>query len=573
MSKSAPQVSLLLLASCLVSVPSPASAADLLTDVSAASRLKFRYDNGMSGKMYFPEIMGAGVGVLDYDNDGKLDIYLVQGGALGPDIGPAHRKSRDRLFRNLSAEGTVRFEDVTAKSGIDARGYGMGVAVADIDSDGDEDLYLLNFGPNQLWRNNGDGSFTDITAKAGVGDPRWSVSASFADIDGDGKLDLYVANYVDFSFATHKDCKSMGGGEVDYCSPSAYPPVADRLYRNLGDGRFEDISERSGIAAAKGPGLGVVAADFNRDGRIDWYVANDGTPNFLWLNQSDGSFVDDAVLAGAAVNADGAAEAGMGVAVADFDRSGEVDLFITHMRNESNTLYAGVGEGWFEDRSARSGLAASSMAYTGFGTGWFDLDLDGWLDLHVANGAVVRELEPPKAELAYPYAQTDQLYLHNGKPGREAAYVEASARGGAAMQVRGITRGAAFADLDNDGRTDIILSSINGPARILSSVAPESHHWIGLDLYDSSGKVRVSPLELRRIISADAGIIGQARRDGSYASANDPRAVFGLGSSEQAQIIEVQWPNGKIERYKDLAVDRYHRLQQGQGEAFNEPTP
>lgn len=470
------------------------------------------------------------------------------------------------MFRNLGSEGQLRFEDVTAKSGIDARGYGMGVAVADIDNDGDDDLYLLNFGSNQLWRNNGDGSFTDITTKAGVGDPRWSVSASFADIDGDGRLDLYVANYVDFSFANHKDCKSMGGGEVDYCSPSAYPPVADRLYRNLGDGRFEDISERSGIAAAKGPGLGVVAADFNRDGKIDFYVANDGKPNFLWLNQGEGRFVDDAVLAGAAVNADGAAEAGMGVAVADFDRSGELDLFITHMRNESNTLYAGVGEGWFEDRSARSGLAASSMAYTGFGTGRFDLDLDGWLDLFVANGAVVREPEPPKAELAYPYAQTDQLYLHNGKSGREAAYVDVSARGGPALRARGITRGAAFADLDNDGDSEIVLSNINGPARILSSVVPQGRHWIGLELYDSSGKLRVSPLALRRITGADTGVIGQARRDGSYASANDPRAVFGLGSNEQAQTIEVQWPDGAIERYENLAVDRYHRLQQGQGQ-------
>ncbi len=563
---SVPLAPSLLLALCLAAPPTLARAADLLTDLTAASGLQFRYDNGMSGKMYFPEIMGAGVGVLDYDNDGKLDIYLVQGGALGPDIGPTQRKSGDRLFRNLGSKGQLRFEDVTAKSGIDARGYGMGVAVADIDNDGDDDIYLLNFGPNQLWRNNGDGSFTDITAKSGLGDPRWSVSASFADFDGDGKLDLYVANYVDFSFANHKDCKSMGGGEVDYCSPSAYPPVADRLYRNLGDGRYEDVSERSGIAAAKEPGLGVVAADFNRDGKIDFYVANDGKPNFLWLNQGDGRFVDDAVLAGAAVNADGAAEAGMGVAVADFDRSGELDLFITHMRNESNTLYAGVGEGWFEDRSARSGLAASSMAYTGFGTGWFDLDLDGWLDLFVANGAVVREPEPPKAELAYPYAQTDQLYLHNGKSGREAAYVEASARAGSALRARGITRGAAFADLDNDGDSEIVLSNINGPARILTSVVPKGRHWIGLELYDRSGKLRLSPLALRRITSADSGIIGQARSDGSYASANDPRAVFGLGSDEQAQTIEVQWPDGAIERYENLAVDRYHRLQQGQGQ-------
>lgn len=556
-----------LLALALACRPGISSAEDLLVDVTASSALKFQYDNGMSGKMYFPEIMGAGVGVIDYDGDGLLDIYLVQGGAIGPGIGPASRKVRDRLFRNISRGKTLRFEDVTEKSGIKAQGYGMGVAVGDIDNDGDSDLYVLNFGANQLWRNNGDGSFSDITAKAGVGDARWSVSASFADIDGDGKLDLYVANYVDFSIERNKACKGMGGGEVDYCSPSAYPPVADSLYRNLGDGRFEDISTSSGISATPGPGLGVVAADFNRDGHVDWYVSNDGMANFLWLNQGDGRFLDEAVLAGVAVNADGAAEAGMGVTTADFDRDGELDLFITHMRNESNTLYAGVGEGWFEDRSARSGLAASSMAFTGFGTRWIDLDLDGWLDLFIANGAVVREPEPAQNELDFPYAQINQLYLHNGKSGREAAYVEASGGAGSALVARGVTRGAAFADLDNDGDIDIVLSNINGPARVLANHAAGNHHWIGAELMGTDGKPHPGSIELQLLKDTDHKLIGLAHRDGSYASASDPRLVFGLGDAEAAQTIEVQWPDGSIERFADLESDRYHPLRQGSGEA------
>lgn len=556
-----------LLALALAFLPGISSAEDLLVDVTASSALKFQYDNGMSGKMYFPEIMGAGVGVIDYDGDGLLDIYLVQGGAIGPGIGPESRKVRDRLFRNISRGKTLRFEDVTEESGIKAQGYGMGVAVGDIDNDGDSDLYVLNFGANQLWRNNGDGSFTDITAKAGVGDPRWSVSASFADIDGDGKLDLYVANYVDFSIKGNKACKGMGGGEVDYCSPSAYPPVADSLYRNLGDGRFEDISDSSGISAAPGPGLGVVAADFNRDGLVDWYVSNDGMANFLWLNQGDGRFLDEAVLAGVAVNADGAAEAGMGVTTADFDRNGELDLFVTHMRNESNTLYAGVGEGWFEDRSARSGLAASSMAFTGFGTRWTDLDLDGWLDLFIANGAVVREPEPAQDELEFPYAQTNQLYLHNGKSERQAAYADATEQAGPAMNFRGVTRGAAFADLDNDGDTDIVLSNINGPARILANHAGGNHHWIGAELMGTDGKPHPGSIELGLLQDADHKLIGLAHRDGSYASASDPRVVFGLGDAKAAQTIEVQWPDGSVERFPDLAVDRYHSLRQGSGEA------
>lgn len=552
-----------------LSLLAPASAAeDWLVEVSGESGLDFRYQNGASGEYYFPEIMGAGIGVLDADGDGLLDLYLVQGGALGPDIGPSQRTVGDRLLLNRGSRGSDgkwnwKFVDATIASGITAHGYGMGVAIGDIDGDGDDDIYVLNFGPNQLWRNDGEGRFTDVTESAGVGDPGWSVSASFVDLNGDELPELYVVNYVDYDFDKHKRCRSLGGGETDYCSPSAYQPVADRLYRNLGKGRFEDISESSGIAAQRGPGLGVVALDINGDGRRDLYVTNDGQPNFLWISQGGLRFVDDAVLAGAAVNADGAAEAGMGIAVADIDGNGHEDLLITHMRNESNTLYLGVGQGWFEDRTARAGLAASSLGFTGFGTAFVDLNMDGWEDLFIANGAVVIEPNALEAERDFPYLQTDQVYLHNGKPGDAASFVERSAHAGAALRVRGTTRGLALADFDNDGRVDIALGQINAPARVLAHRGGLDQHWLGLDLRNAKGQ-RIDGAVTN--LKNTGAPLRRSRRDGSYASAQDPRVVFALGSDAVDSQVEVHWPDGKRERFGGLAANRYHVLLQGQGQ-------
>lgn len=546
----------------------PAMAEDWLVEVTDEAGIRFHYAHGGNGEYYFPEIMGAGIGVLDADGDGLMDLYLVQGGDIGPGITPAQRKQGDRLLLNRGQRGSDgrwnwKFEDATDRSGIRAHGYGMGVAVGDIDGDGDDDLYVLNFGANQLWRNDGKGRFTDITESAGVGDARWSVSASFADLDGDGLPELYVANYVDYDFDKHKRCRSPGGGETDYCSPSAYLPVADALYRNLGGGRFEDISQASGIASQRGPGLGVVAFDVNGDGRRDLYVANDGKPNFLWINQGGLRFVDDAVLAGAAVNADGAAEAGMGIAVADIDGNGHEDLLVTHMRNESNTLYLGVGQGWFEDRTARSGLAASSLMFTGFGTAFLDLDLDGWEDLYIANGAVIIEPEPPAGERAFPYLQTDQVYLHNGKAGDAAAFIERSAQAGAALQVRGVTRGLALADFDNDGRVDIALGQINGPARVLAHRGGKDRHWLGIELRDAKGQRSDGAVV---VLQGERGALRRSRRDGSYASAQDPRVVFGLGAGQGDSSVEVHWPDGSKERFEGLSADRYHTLQAGKGQ-------
>ncbi|MCA1799468.1 MAG: VCBS repeat-containing protein, partial [Xanthomonadaceae bacterium] len=395
----------------------PAFGADWFEDLTASAGVDFRYESGMQGEFYFPEIMGGGAALFDYDQDGLLDLYLVQAGVIGPGVDPAARAG-GRLFRNVSTrmeDGTlqVRFEDVTEAAGIDARGYGMGVAVGDYTGNGYPDLYLLNFGANQLWRNNGDGTFTDVTDEAGVKDDRWSVSGSFVDLDGNGLLDLIVVNYVDYSFENHEPCRSIGINRRDYCSPSVYDGARDSVFRNLGDGRFEDISIASGIGAVANPGLGVIAADFDGDGQVDVYVANDGKPNSLWINQSGRRFIDD-VLAGVAVNSDGVMEAGMGVDAADYNRSGVESIFVTHMRRQTNTLYRNDGDGWFTDVTTVSGLGTPSWNYTGFGTAWVDIDNNGWLDLVVANGAVVVEEGLVAAGDPFPYAQRNQLFINRG---------------------------------------------------------------------------------------------------------------------------------------------------------------
>ena len=364
------------------------------TDRALETGIDFEHFNGMSGEYHLGEIMAPGAALFDMDNDGDLDVYLVQGQMLGagkslddaliPPSPDVPRPLSDRLYRNdleVDADGgrTLRFTDVTDGSGLDVRSYGMGVAAGDFDNDGWVDLYRTRLGANQLFRNNGDGTFRDISRRAGVGDAGWGVSASFLDIDRDGWLDLYVGNYVVYDPQDEERCLTPTG-ERDYCAPKSYAPAPDRLYRNRGNGTFTDVTASAGIGREYGPALGVLGADFNADGWVDIYVANDGESNQLWINRQDGTFANGALLAGVAVDRGGDTEASMGVDAGDFDADGDDDLFMTHVTAETNTLYVNVGDGFFEDRSAMIGLGAPSMPYTGFGTAWTDFDNDGWLD-------------------------------------------------------------------------------------------------------------------------------------------------------------------------------------------------
>jgi hypothetical protein len=532
----------------------------LFTDRTVESRLDFVHDNGAAGELLLPEVTGAGGALFDFDNDGDLDVFAVQGTALRPGSNRTPASARGgRLFRNdlgVGGDRRLRFTDVTDRSGIKATGYGMGAATGDFDNDGWTDLYVTNLGSNQLLRNNGDGTFSDVTARSGTNDARWSTSATFFDYDRDGWLDLYVANYVNFSLDMKRECFSSGSAR-DYCNPVVYDPVPDRLFHNNRDGTFTDVSARAGIGRVRARGLGVIATDVNEDGWTDLYVANDGDPNLLWINEGGGGvFREEALLSGVAVNRMGRAQGSMGVDIGDVDGDGDEDLFVTNLDNEGNTFYRNVGKGLFEDRTIEAGLF--TLGFTGFGTRLLDYDNDGWLDLVVVNGAV-RHLElQVRAGDPYPLKQRSQLFHNEG--GRRFSEVSASA--GAAFGALHVSRGAFTGDLDNDGDADLVVFNNNGPARVLVNETGQRRHWLGVRVLDGRGR---DALQTRVEIVRTAG--GALRRrvqtDGSYCAASDPRVLFGLGADGSPQTIRVHWAGARVEEFRGLSVDRYWVLESG----------
>jgi len=546
-------------------------AAPWFEERASAAGIDFVHFNGMSGEYYYPEIMAPGVGLLDYDNDGDLDVYLVQSQMLGKGksiekaLFPPKGPLKDRLYRNdlkVAADGsrTLHFTDVTDQAGINIQTYGMGVAAADVDNDGFVDIYRTGLTDSVLLHNNGNGTFTDITAKAGVGNKGgWAVSASFVDIDRDGWLDLFVGNYLLYSLEGDIDCLSVTG-QHDYCPPNSYRPQPSKLFRNRGDGTFVDITRMALEGGAYGPALGVSTADFDNDGWMDIYVGNDGMPNQLWMNQKNGRFKDMAFLNGAAVNGQGNSEASMGIDAGDFDNDGDEDIFITNWLAQMNILYLNTGNGVFEDRKGPSGLGSPSLAKTGFGTAWFDFDNDSWLDLITLNGSVSMIEAQARAKDPFPLKMLNQLYRNLG----DGRFADVSADAGEPFKLLDVSRGAAFGDIDNDGDEDVVVGTANGPTRLFVNNLGNQKHWLGLRLIGVGGRDMIGA---RVSIARGAGptLWRRARSDGSYASANDPRVLVGLGDAAAPVTVRVQWPDGKTEEWADQAIDRWVTMKQGSG--------
>ena len=531
-------------------------------DDSGAAGLRFVFENGRSRLRQLPETTAGGVGLLDYDGDGWLDVYLPQGGAFPP--GTA-RPNRDRLFRN---RGDGTFEDATGRSGIDGLrgGYGHGIAVGDYDNDGDPDVFLTRWGSYALYRNRGDGTFEDLTDEAGLGGDRdWPTSAAFADLDNDGDLDLYVCHYLVWDAAHPTLCpgKAVPAGtteadrEYGYCMPNPFPSLPDHLFRNDG-GRFVDVTAESGIVETNGRGLGVVAADVDGDGRVDLFVANDTTANALLHNLGGMKFEEVGVLNGVACNADGAFQAGMGTACGDLDGDGRPDLLVTNFYGESTTFFRNLGDGVFGDQTASVGLAAASRFLLGFGIALFDANNDGRLDLATANGHV--NDDRPR----FPYAMPAQLLI-GGPDGR---LTDVTAAAGAPWSVLRVGRGLAVGDLDNDGRIDALMVDQAGPLAYFHNLTENTGHFLTLRLV--GGPSNRDAVGAVVTVKAD-GRVRRAWRagGGSFLSASDPRIHAGLGASRTAETVEVRWPSGRTDRWENLAADRGYELREG----GSSPTP
>ena len=542
----------------------------LLADATATSGIDFEHRHGGTGERYMVETMGSGLALLDIDMDGRLDAYLVQQGAT-PDFvidGPL----TDRLFRNAGGS----FRDATAASQLIEEGYGMGAAAADYDNDGFADLYITNFGPNSLWRNNGDGTFSRADA-AGTADDLWGSSASWGDFNGDGNLDLYVVNYVDFNWDNNKFCGDAGRKISAYCHPDVYNALPDRLYENQADGTFVEIGATAGIDnRIDGKGLGVVWGDYDDDGDPDIYVANDSTRNFLYTNQGDGTFVDDSFLAGVGYSEDGRTQAGMGTDFGDFDADGDLDLIVTNLTLETNTLYRNLGDSAFIDHSYASGIGEPSLLLVGFGTNWFDVDADGDLDLFVANGHIIdniaefREGVAGSALAERTYPQPNHLYINDGA-GR---FAEIHADAGSGMRLVKVSRGSVVGDVDNDGDLDVLVSNSNQGADYLRNDTVMGN-WIQLRLIGrltnrnavgARVKVMSEPLS-----AAGAGHpIREVVAGASYASTNDLTMHIGLGAASSANLT-IRWPIGSYEVLDNLVANRLFVIQQGRGVIASRP--
>lgn len=531
-------------------------------DVTSGSGLHFTHDAGpLDGRYFFPQIMGSGCALLDFDNDGRLDAYLIH------NAGP-QSKSTNRLFRQGS-DG--KFADVSAGSGVDVAGYGMGAAVGDVNNDGRADLLLTGHGLIRLFLNKGGGRFADVTQQAGLENRLWGTSAAFFDYDRDGWLDLVVANYV--TNDPDRDCTNALGRH-DYCSPKTFEGTASRLFHNLGGSpareapgevRFRDVTLESGVGAVPGPGLGVTCMDFDGDRWADIFIANDGKPNHLWMNQRDGTFKEEAMLRGVACNAVGGAEANMGIAAGDINGDGSFDLFVTHLIDETHGLWAGGAGGVFRDKTVATGLASPRWRATGFGAVLADFTHEGALHLAVVNGGVTRGAMAKDADVTNPfwaeYAQRNQLFLNDGA-GRFRDISEANA---AFCGRAAVSRGLACGDLDNDGDLDLLVTAVAGPARLYRNVAVKAGHWFGVRAVDPKLGGRDAYGALVRVFVGNRVLTRWLNPAFSYLVSNDPRAHFGLGPAAQVDRMQISWPDGSEEEFPGGPADKYVTVRKGEG--------
>jgi hypothetical protein len=524
-------------------------------DITEASGIRFVHDAGPPRKFFLPQIMGSGAALFDFDNDGRLDIYLIHNG--GP------KGAKNQLFHQ-EADGT--FKDVSANSGLDVAGYGMGVAIGDVNNDGWLDVLVTEYGRIRLFLNNGDGAFTDVTRESGLENTLWGTSAAFVDYDRDGWLDLVVVNYVEYDPA--REC--FTDGQRDFCGPNLFRGTVTRLFRNLGPGsdvkrvRFQDVTASSGLGKKIGPGLGVVCADFNGDGWPDIFVANDGKPNYLWINQHNGTFTEEAEARNVAYNGAGQELGNMGTAIGDVDGKGLFDLFVTHLTDETHTLWKQGPRGLFQDRTVAAGLAHPSWRGTGFGTVLADFDHDGALDLAVVNGRVLLGSGnhfPGLDAFWGQYAERNQVFANDGS-GRFRDHSATDPFG----QPPGVSRGLACGDLNGDGALDLLVTTVAGPARLYRNVAPKQGHWL---------LIRATDPKLRRdaygaTITINAGgrrWIGFINPGQSYLCSHAPYAHFGLGQIGNVDSISIRWPDGDMaeEVFPGGAVDRFLVLRRGEG--------
>jgi hypothetical protein len=523
-----------------------------LVDITAETKIDFTLENSPTPSKYLPETMGGGVALFDYDNDGRLDVYFVNGASLAaPMKGKSPDKSNPKFWNRLfhqNADGT--FTDVTEKAGLTGmpqNRYGMGVAAGDFDNDGYEDLYVTNYGANTLYRNNGDGTFTDVTERAGVAASGWSTSAGFFDFDNDGKLDLFVTRYLTWSFDEERYCGERKPGGRAYCHPDNFAGITNILYRNNGDGTFTDVSQKAGIANPNGKSLGVAFADFDNDGWTDVYVANDSVQCFLYHNNGNGTFSDISLTAGVGFNEDGNTFAGMGVDFSDYDNDGQPDIVVTDLSDQRYMLYRNNGDQTFTDVTNRSGVGRATLAFSGWSTKFLDYDNDGWKDIFVAQGHVMDNIEVTSPNLKY---MQPPLLLHNA--GGQFSRVDA----GPAFKNVWAGRGAAFGDIDNDGDLDIVATNIGQKAYVLRNDGGNRNGWLRLELRGT--KSNRDGIGCRVKVASASGAVQYytVNTATGYLSASDRRLLVGLGADRLARLVEIKWPSGVVQTFENVPAGK-----------------